>query len=105
MEAEATLVGTESGVELDTETTVDLDLGQIRFFVWRDGSQIDVPGGCHPPKPRGIEQHARGRRRPEGPCGIQASSGKEWSSREWRQALFSELAESAPRTTTRRCRH
>lgn len=35
VETETTLVRAESGVELDTETTVDLNLGQIRFLMWR----------------------------------------------------------------------
>ena len=85
VEAETTLVGTEGGVELNAETTVDLDLFWLSaansYFFPAGGRQLSLPDPCHPPRQRGTEQCARERRPPGGPCGTQASSGKEWSSR------------------------
>jgi hypothetical protein len=56
VETEATLVGAKSGVELDTVSTVDLDLA-IELGIVAIGAEIfrNIPGLCHLPRRHGTE--------------------------------------------------
>jgi hypothetical protein len=51
VEPEATLVGTKGGVELDTETAVDLDLMRLESVI--ENSIEVLPDPCHPPRQHG----------------------------------------------------
>jgi hypothetical protein len=56
VEPEATLVGAKSGVELDTVSTVDLDLNGISMWqLIRDFQRKVSPGLCRLPRQHGTE--------------------------------------------------